>query len=424
MYRELREQSELCREDLSFLTQRLVGTPSPSFREEAIAGIVQDLLEELHYDLVFRDEVGNVIGFLMGSEDGPTVLLNSHMDTPRTGNDRADAPESRTGRPEKGCISGYGAACKGGLAAQVFAGHVLDRSLLPLYGTIVFAATVAQEEGSGAGLRRLLDETLPKVGVTPDLAILGEPTALHVSNGHDGWADVDVRVVSSDADGARRAIGSIRDALIRASTLAAAAVERSSIQLFEPTFETSEGSTVGVLQLRCRVKSGEAVTNCVGAVKRLAQTALEPSGGRSIEVHVHSERRRFYSGRAVEVLCWSNPWTSDPAGPLLGRALGALAAAGWPAPAVRPRGVEDLRAGTAGSLLADSHHVPTICFGPGDAGRVYAPGEFVEVEKLVDAVFGTAVLVHGAIGAPVSLVWPTRRTPKDPGHVSMTGGGR
>ncbi len=411
----------MCREDLAEFTRILVNTPSPSFREEAVAGLVQDLLEELRYDLVFRDEVGNVIGFLAGSEEGPTVLLNTHMDTRRPEHVLPALARPMPARSESGRITGYGAAgCKSGLAAQVYAGHVLDTSLVPLYGTIVVAATVAQEEGNGAGVRYLLEETLPKIGVTPDLAILGEPTALHVSNGHDGWADVDIRVVSPNGDAAWRTIRWIRDALASASWVR----KRSSIDVSEPTVEAGVDSAEAILRVRCRVKSGEAVTNCVGSVKRMVLSVAETLGDAFVEVHVHTERRRFYSGRTVEVLCWNNPWTTDPTNPLFRRALEAFAAAGWPDPTARPRGLENLGVGTAGSLLADGYHIPTLCFGPGDAGRSDAPEGPVAIENLVDAVFGTAVLVYGAIGSPISLVWPTRRAPRDPGQISMTGGGR
>jgi acetylornithine deacetylase/succinyl-diaminopimelate desuccinylase-like protein len=415
----------MCREDLVAFTRTLANTPSPSFREEAVAGLVQDLLEELRYDLVFRDEVGNVIGFLTGSEEGPTVLLSTPMDTTRPDpvlRKSADPQLARSG-PEH--ATGHGSiGCKAGLAAQIYAGKALDKSLVSLYGTIVFAATVAQEEGNGAGVRHLLEETLPKIGVTPDLAILGEPTALHVCNGHDGWADVDIHVVSPNAGTAERTIRSIRDTLASASARASWARKTSSIDVSEPAMSGGSDSIQATLRVRCRVRSGEAVTNCVGAVKRMVLSVVETLGEASVDVHVHTERRRFYSGRAVEVLCWNNPWMTDMANPLSRRALEALAAAGWPDPTARSLGLENLEVSTAGSLLADGYHIPTLCFGPGDTGRADVPDGFVAAENLVDAVFGTAVLVYGAIGAPISLVWPTRRAPRDPGQVSMTGGGR
>jgi len=425
MYPELKERAASCREDLAAFAQVLVRTQSFSFREEAVAGIVQDLLEDLAYDLVFRDEVGNVVGFLAGSEEGPTVLLNSHMDTRRP-DDELFGPEGPfSGRVEQGLLRGLGAAaCKGGLAAQVFAGHILDKSLLPLRGTIVFAATVAQEEGNGAGVRYLMEQTLPKLGVNPDLAILGEPTALFPCNGHDGWADVDVAIAARDTGSARRAAAAIHDALSGVASGESRKDGVLSARVAGPAHGEKIESPETSLRVLCRVGSGEEVADSVGLVKRLALSAVDPIGDVSIEVRVHGERRRFYTGKTAEVLCWSNPWLTDPSGPLVSRSLEALSASGWRDPTARTWGLDTFRMGTAGSLLAGSYHVPTLCFGPGDEGRARGEEESVALESLVDAVFGTAVLTHGAIGSPLPMRWPTDRAPSDPGNVSPTRSGK
>jgi len=425
MYPELKERATSCREDLAAFVQVLVRTQSLSFKEEAVAGIVQDLLEDLAYDLVFRDEVGNVIGFVAGSEEGPTVLLNSHMDTRRPDYESFGTEGPFSGRFEQGLVRGLGAAaCKGGLAAQVFAGHILDKSLLPLCGTIVFAATVGQEEGNGAGVRHLMEQTLPKLGVSPDLAILGEPTALVPCNGHDGWADVDVEIAGRDTGTARRAAAAIRDAVSGAASSESRTSGVLSARTSDPAHGENPESQGTSLRVRCRVGSDEEVADSVGLVKRLAFSAVESIGDVSVEVRVHGERRRFYTGKTAEVLCWSTPWLTDPSGPLVSRALEALSASGWRDPVVRTGGFDGLGMGTAGSLLTGRYHVPTLCFGPGDEGRARGEEESVALESLVDAVFGTAVLTHGAIGTPLPRRMPTDRAPRAPGKVSPTRSGK
>jgi len=75
---------------------------------------------------------------------------------------------------------------KAGIAAQVYAAAVLERSMLPLRGNLVVAATAAEVEGLGNGLRGLLTEPLPAHDLSPTYAVLGEPTGLRLYYGHDG----------------------------------------------------------------------------------------------------------------------------------------------------------------------------------------------------------------------------------------------
>jgi acetylornithine deacetylase/succinyl-diaminopimelate desuccinylase-like protein len=310
-----------------------------------------------------------------------------------------------SGRIEKGRLKGLGAAaCKGGLAAQIFAAHLLDRSLLPLCGTIVVAATVAQEEGNGAGVHHLMRETLPKLGINPGLAILGEPTALAACNGHDGRVDVDVKISGPEPTVTQRAVAAVSDALTSTTRRGTSTDGGTFARFSGHTAEDHAGSREELLHFRCRVGSGEEAADCVGLVKRLARAAAESFGDVTVDARVHGDRRRFYTGRPAEFLCWSNPWSTDPSLPLVRRALDALAACGWPDATVRTWRPDDLRMGSAGSHLADSYGVPTLCFGPGDEDRTGTAEESVEIEKLVDAVFGTAVLIHGAIGTPVPQV--------------------
>lgn len=403
MYSRLREQVEICREDLLIFVERLVRTPSPSFHEGSAAKIVEEVFGDLGYDLVFEDEAGNVVGLLVGGEEGPTVLLNTHLDARRweiDANGSADCPAARI---EGGRIWGAGAAdCKGGLASQIFAGYILDKTLPPLHGTLVVAATVAQE-GNGAGLRRLIERTLPKLGVMPELAIIGEPTNLVVYNGHDGCADIDIRVTAPESDALLKAVEEIVQKLLGAQGTASGC---SSLQLMDPVYDLDGSAPLGVLRVRCCVGPGEAVTDCVGAVKRTVLGCCDSSAGATLDIHVHSERRRFYTGEATEVLYWSRPWSSDASNPLIARAVDALAAAGWSQAAPSAWAAKRLRPFTAGGLLDAGYRIPTLCFGPGDESCAGTLQESVDLEAVVQAAFATAVMVHGTIGTPFSLSRP------------------
>ncbi|HUX22838.1 MAG TPA: M20/M25/M40 family metallo-hydrolase, partial [Spirochaetia bacterium] len=162
MYTILQKKLNGLKDELGDFTRGLIATESVTYNEGAIAGKIRDRLLALGYDKVLQDEFGNVVGILYGREASPTVLLTSHMDTVAIDPSQRWEDSPLSARVENGRIYGLGAAdCKGGLAAQVCAAALLKRSLLPLRGNMVFAATSAEANGIGVGIRGFLEKTLP-----------------------------------------------------------------------------------------------------------------------------------------------------------------------------------------------------------------------------------------------------------------------
>ena len=62
------------------LAQRIIRCPSLTGEEKGVADILLDELNKLGYDDVFRDDWGNVVGIVHGTENGPTIMYNGHMD--------------------------------------------------------------------------------------------------------------------------------------------------------------------------------------------------------------------------------------------------------------------------------------------------------------------------------------------------------
>ena len=79
MYNLLKNKNEGLKVDVVAFTQKLIRTPSPSLGESDAAKLVEDELRRIPCDKVFRDDVGNVIGLMLGREAEPTVLLNCHI---------------------------------------------------------------------------------------------------------------------------------------------------------------------------------------------------------------------------------------------------------------------------------------------------------------------------------------------------------
>jgi putative aminopeptidase FrvX len=86
MYDLLKNKLDGFQGELVGFAQELLRTHSPSGDESKAATVVVDQMRALGFDEASTDELGNVVGVLRGVEEGPTLMLASHMDTVGTGN--------------------------------------------------------------------------------------------------------------------------------------------------------------------------------------------------------------------------------------------------------------------------------------------------------------------------------------------------
>jgi len=354
-------------------------------------------MKEIGYEKVFRDELGNVVGMLLGRRSEPTLLLNCHMDTVGVGQRKEWKEDPFGGVIKDGRLYGRGASdCKGGLAAHVFVGDLLKRSLLPLNGNLVVAATVAEENGCGIGVRELLEKTLPELGLEPTYAILGEPTGLGLYYGHDGWIEVDIRVEGANPFQVDDAANAIFDDISAHHASGSA----TDLSLGGPRFETCTGLRKATITVDRRLGASENAGQLLGQIRHEAELAARGAGTVAVDVAVRQEAQTLYTGHAKVVRRVTSAWSTDPFHPLMERSRQALAAAGCE---VRPGRWElgRLGMGTAGGMLTKGFKVPTIGYGPGEEDMAHAADESVDTEKIVEAVYGTAAIVHSLIGIPV-----------------------
>jgi len=151
---------------------------APGERELALH--VQDRLAALGWDPELRDLGSgrtNVVAARSGVGDGPSLMINVHLDT--VGVEGMTAPFDP--RTVDGRIYGRGAQdTKGGMAAVLAAARALAENGAPLKGDVVLAF-VADEEHESLGTSALLRQ------VHTDAAIVIEPTDLDVCVAHRGF---------------------------------------------------------------------------------------------------------------------------------------------------------------------------------------------------------------------------------------------
>ena len=182
-YDRLWSLTEAHRTELIGFAQELVQTRSLSGQEEELAAVVQEEMERLAYDAVWVDKAGNVIGRMEGG-DGPSLMLNGHMDHVDAGDPALWRYPPFAGEIHDGELWGRGAAdMKGALAAMVYAGGLVKRLDGYLPGDL-FVSAVVQEEVGGLGARHLA-KTL-----AVDRAVVGEASGNQLRRGHRGRVEL------------------------------------------------------------------------------------------------------------------------------------------------------------------------------------------------------------------------------------------
>lgn len=122
-----------------------------------------------------RSEGGGLVGATAATRDGPTVILNGHVDVVPPGQLAHWATGPFSPHTAGGVVYGRGSCdMKGGLVCQLAALRVLRQAGVRLRGQVLMQTVVGEEDGglgTFATLRR---------GHTGDVAIISEPTSANL----------------------------------------------------------------------------------------------------------------------------------------------------------------------------------------------------------------------------------------------------
>ncbi len=334
------------------LLKELIAVASPSGCEARLAALVRQRAGECGLS---AEMIGRNVVIRAGAGNGPTLLLNSHLDTVAPVAGWRQDPFLPRLDGER--ISGLGANdAKGCVTALLCA--VTAAAAEPLPGRLVLAFTVDEEIGGGGeGLEWLIG----RLGHL-DAAVIGEPTSLDICRAQKGLLILEVTTTGDarHAAHAHRLPG--RNAILEA----ARAVER--LEAWQPGHEhpllgplTCEVTTIeggsrrNVIADRCTFCLDLRTVDGIGTAE-LVRRVQEISGS---EVRVRSDRMQ----------------------PMETSAGSALVAA-----AQRARPDAELIGSATMSDAVWTRHLPSIKVGPGVTERSHTAGEWITVEELQDGV--------------------------------------
>jgi acetylornithine deacetylase len=313
----------------------------------------------------------NTIGHLEGPGQGPTLLLNGHLDTVGVEGMTIDPFSAEV---VDGRMWGRGSCdMKGGDASLLAAAAALARDGLSC-GRLVVALT-ADEEHASLGMQSLIES-----GVRADAAIVCEPTDLAVMPAHKGFVWIEHVFTGRAAHGSRPEVGI--DAIEHAGrylslfgdlreNLRTTSASNGSVHplLGQGSFHAGTiqgGVAASVYPAECRLVverrtvPGETDAQVMAEFRGLAERAAALIPDLSLEVTQGLTRP------ATEVSAES---------PLVQGLLRALAGRGLD-PSVEP-----MTAWVDAAFLNEAG-IPAVCFGPGSIAQAHSVDEWIEVVQI------------------------------------------
>jgi len=381
------------------LCQNLVRLPGVSGQEAQVAAYVAELMRRLGFERVEADRCGNISGMRRGALPGPTLLLEAHMDTV------APAPGEQT-LPAAGSITAgeiaAGEAGADGIAGRrlwgrgsadtrcALAGMLWAAAQAPvarLAGQVVVAATVCEENMTGAALADVLDRWQPQVFVT------GEPTGLHLGVAQKGRATIFLQAHGRSAhtsvpQAGENAVYKMMEAVRRLRQAPQPVDPDLGPALLELTEIISEPYPHGLtVPHGCRARFIARTLPGETRPQLLQRLEAALDGLPGIEIELGTLRQVCYTGYELAQEDFLPGWRNPPGCTWQERLLAALATAGLPA--VRYHAP----CGTNASAAA-ARGLPAFIYGPGWLEQAHQADEWVAVDEVEAAERGFDAIIR------------------------------
>jgi putative selenium metabolism hydrolase len=366
----------------------LVRIKSISGQEGQIASFIASKMKDLGFIEVQIDRFGNVVGRVGAGSKG--IIFDSHMDTVNvTDEDQWHVPPF-SGEISDGYLWGRGSVdMKSGAAASIYAA-VIAQELGLLSGKQVFVScTVDEEYCDGEGLRQLLDDR----GLSPDYAIICEPSSNTIALGHNGKAQVKVKTHGISAHGSApekglNAIYEMAEIIQR--------VEQTNLELMGKgrgngtlvmSQISSTGASLNAVPSECEAYLDRRLV--LGETERTVREEMESIvSGKDASWEIDLLNRKTWTGEELTYQPFHLAWQISQQHDLTKALSAAYADTFGHSP--EKYAYWDF---STNAVATVGLGIPTIGFGPGDSKLAHMRDERCETSQIVDAcAFYTRVI--------------------------------
>jgi putative selenium metabolism hydrolase len=411
--------AEELKPDMVDFCQRLIRVPALSGEEKGVADLYLAEMKKLGYDRYFRDKWGNVIGIINGTEPGPTIMYNAHLDHVDTGdysewggydpygaeidiNDMEN--QDRDGYESVEVIHGRAAAdVKAGGACQIYSGKIILKLRdmgYPIKGQYMFTGVVLEEPAEQLGMIKMLDDTFREEGITYDGVISCEATSLKLYLGHRGRVELKVTISGMTSHGSAPWLG------INAVNKATKLIDRIEAYMAKShdTDEHLGDSSIALTIIDCtpgamcivpdrchitydrRFVPGETFDGCVAEIQKIIDQLSAEDPDFRATVEIAAVPRTTYTGLTVTVPNVKEAWKISQDHPFTKAAAAGLSLINQPV----KYGYWDF--GTDLSVICGRDKKPAIGYSPMQEFYCHRPIDKVRIDYMVKALAGNVAI--------------------------------
>ena len=342
------------------MLEKALSLYTPSLSEKPMAEFLVDKCDDLGFDDIQIDEVGNVIA--KKGTGSPKIMLCGHMDV---------VPGKVRVRKEGDSLYGRGASdAKAPLMAMLFAAASIQNN----NGTIIFVGAV-DEEGNATGIKNLV-----KKEMNVDYAIFGEPSGIkQVTIAYKGRLAINLKISVNDSSHASApwlSKNAIQESMIFAKELREELESNQDdktkgMLLTATVTEIKGGTSHNVTPKECETIFDIRIPvdmNCKTVEQKIATLVKEIAQKREVEA--------FYS-----ILDETEPFEAPHNSPLV-RAftLGIIDIEHSRPTLIRKTGTGDM------NVLGNQWNIPVVTYGPGDPHQAHTIDEKVSIEEYLKGI--------------------------------------
>jgi putative selenium metabolism hydrolase len=389
-FEQVLKAAEGYKPQMSKFLRDMLAIPSESADEKAVVLRIKKEMEDVGFDKVEIDPMGNVMGYVGHGKH--LIAMDAHIDTVGIGNIKNWEYDPYKGYEDDEIIIGRGASDQeGGMASMVYAGKIIKDLKLEDDYTLMIVGSVQEEDCDGLCWQYIIKE----LGIRPEFVVITEPTSCNIYRGQRGRMEIKVSTQGISCHGSAPERGEnaiykmgpilkdlegLNERLISHPFLGKGTLTVSEIFYTSPSRCAVADSCA--ISIDRRLTAGENGEYALNQIRELP--SVKAAGA---EVTMYDYSRPSYTGLTYPTDCYFPTWFIEEDHPVCGALLDSYKGL-FNSDAL----LDKWTFSTNGVSIMGMYGIPCIGFGPGHEDQAHAPNERTWKSELVKAAAMYAVI--------------------------------